>query len=209
MKKLISSNFGLFFHTVYSITFILLLIFISLNYKGYSMISFWISDLGSQSSPYCRIFNLSLFVFGLSNIFLIRYLNNIFENAFFLKLTKIFISLLCIGSIGAGIFPNDKYKTIHENFGSILFFGVWGAAFTFLHPIFISKIIRKSISILNITTMIFIIPFTISKINEDNSEMFLVRVKGFWEWSILFLGVSFSLVITSFIWKKLYLERKD
>jgi hypothetical membrane protein len=127
---------GVFFF-IAAVQFILVLLVAEAGYPGYNITKNYVSDLGV--GPSSLMFNLSAVLLGVLIIIGTYFL----QRGFPIKLLSAFLIIAAIGSIGVGIFPEDK-EPVHS-IGAALIFLFGG-----LSTLYSSRLIKRPFSVISI-----------------------------------------------------------
>jgi hypothetical membrane protein len=198
-------------YVIYLPVFLLLLNLAKRRYKGYSLKSFWISNLGELNSPSHRIFTPSLLVLGVLNLFFISYLRAFLPDSIFSQTAALFLYVSAFSSILIVFFPMDTKPKEHELISYPLFFGILGSSLLLIYPLSASDKIPSLLILLNLLVIVFATLLMVSfwrltvkyqRKLGDHCLQYIRKEKSFflknvtlWEWIFLYLVILWSFVI--------------
>jgi hypothetical membrane protein len=146
-------------------------------YEGYSSRIDYVSDLGT--GPTALIYNLSVFILGVSVVFGAFFLYKSSER----RLLPILLTICGIGAMGVGVFPGDM-QPMHS-IGTLLaiMFGAFSAMASYTHQKKPMSIISIVLGLMSFVLSIVFIPYL--GLPTGSTETFLGMAKGSLErWAI-------------------------
>jgi hypothetical membrane protein len=173
------------------------------KHKGYSISSFWVSNLGEKGSPNHRWFNINVSTFGFLAFFFVMAFKSLLPNILLSTIGIYFLYLTCLSTILVGLFPMDTKPKAHFLTSILIFTGITGSALFTIYPIYLSTQIPKWTIILNLFILLSFPLLVLSKHIESRKTktsnrmgIFITTHKGFWEWTSCLSAISWDFIMT-------------
>jgi hypothetical membrane protein len=175
-----------------AVAIFLVLLYLSMRlYKGYSIFTRIVSDLGRRNTLSCKIFNKAIVFYSIINLtiayFLFIYLNQHFAWSIYALIGLILLVITSIFGVVVGFVPeeNGKKGRTHDIMAAILFIAYMVGALFLIYPFIISKLFWiLPFTLLSIVLSIFLFnatlkswPYVISDVRRP-----IMKNVCFWEW---------------------------
>jgi hypothetical membrane protein len=188
--------FVIFYPVAVAIFLIMLCLSIRL-YKGYSIFTRIVSDLGRKNTLSCKIYNKAIVFYSIINLtiiyFLFVYLNQHFAFNIYGLIGLIFFAISSIFGIILGFVLEEDGKKgdKHNLLAGIMFFGYMLGSLMLVYPFIISKLFWiMPFTLLSLVIFIFFLiasfnswPYVLSNVRKP-----IIKNICFWEW-MLFLSM--------------------
>ncbi|MCX6789673.1 MAG: DUF998 domain-containing protein [Candidatus Gribaldobacteria bacterium] len=156
MEKIIQIEKFLSAYLVFlPLCFAILFLVVRKRYKNYSVLTFWLSNLGAKKSRSRFIFNICFFVFGLFNLLFCLILFEILPQTFLTLVMLVFLSLAAIFTVFIPFFPMDKKRKAHETIANFLFFCILAACLLFTYFNLISQMFPVFLTVFSLVVVVF------------------------------------------------------
>lgn len=109
-----------------SLQFVAAMVAVQLKYPGYSDTANYVSDLGSSTSPWASVFNVSIRVLGILGIVGTLLLRSAFASKTTAHLGLGALIVAFLGAIGVGLFPENStwpFSGVHSVVSLVAFLG--------------------------------------------------------------------------------------
>ncbi|MCL5010605.1 MAG: hypothetical protein M1127_00090 [Patescibacteria group bacterium] len=135
--------------------FAVLFLVVEKQYKNYSVLTFWLSNLGAKKSRGRSAFNVCLFVFGLFGLLLGRTLFEILPQTSLASAMSAFFSAAALLAVFIPFFPTDRKRKIHTAIANLLFVCILVASLLFTFLVFVSKLFPVFLAVFSLAVFVF------------------------------------------------------
>lgn len=194
---------GLISFIAYILVLVVTLVISKQKHEGYSIKSFWVSELGQNGSPNHKWFNVNVTAFGLLAFIFVTAFHSLLPNLFLSKLGVSFLYLTCLSTVLVGLFPMDTKPKAHWLTSIMIFTGINGSALFTIYPILVSMDVPNWTIIINLLILFSFPLLVFSKYLKVSKRKpffylveFIVNHKGLWEWTACLSAISWDLIMS-------------
>ena len=208
---------GLLVYILYLPIFLLLLIYgARKKYRRYSVLTFWVSNLGEERAASHYIFNVCFLIFAFLNLFFLKGLFEIMPDLILSKIALYFFALSIVALILIVFLPMDKRPKVHQVIASSLFIGMSGFILFSIYPVYVSEVLPRFLVLLNVIILIFVslTAFTFKKLlskygapaltdlvgERKKENSLLLKNATLWEWATFVSSLLWFFVSAIFIY---------
>lgn len=185
------------------------------QYKNYSVLTFWISNLGAVKSRSQQIFNVCFLCFGLLSLFYNWLLFKILPQTPLTLVMLVFFSLTALLAMLIPFFPMDKQRRSHEIIASCLFIFLLITCLLFTYFCLSANFLPSFLAIFSLAVVIFsgltiyayfrlrakygsrAMGDLVSERQKETSR--ILKNATLWEWLVFFSMLAWLFVLTAYL----------
>lgn len=203
-------HIGLIIYIAYIPIFTLLIALAVRRYKGYTIASYWVSNLGDTRFASSRIFNIALVLYALLTLFLIANLTFILPD---IPVSHVAIFLMCVASFAVmmeAVIPFNTDVVVHHRYSIVICFASIGFLLLLLYPLSLVRDFPQTVFLLNIAIVLELVLFAVAYIPIErklgkvpytfvdvrkHETSFLSRNAALLEWVFVVLSVCWNVLV--------------